>query len=146
MLFISPAVRRFAFAVLMLAVLVGWTAVPEATAKYRNPLYLKLVATEPVTTVGQQPKLVATFGNTGRQTLYLFSQGCSQNVDSLQPTDSHFSPLRTLLPGQNGNFELDFKAIAPGTTEFSCSITASRTPDAQVPDVEVIKTISIVVR
>lgn len=78
-----------------------------------------------VTNVGQRPKLVVTYGNTGRRALHWVDYGCwikdtDDSVKHLKVThDTYRSPL---LPGQNANFELEGKAVKPGKTKIQCYI------------------------
>ncbi len=112
---------------IMVATFAQSAAIASAAAPAK--LYLKITVTEPTTTVGQLPKVVFTYGNTGGKTVTNLEFDCSysSNFDFvLEFVSSTFNPelpqYQRLIPGQNLSDEDTFRAIARGTATVSCRI------------------------
>lgn len=118
-------IRSAVLALAVLMAVVGFSVMNQATsadaATRPAKLYIHLVATEPHTTVGQQPKIVGTYGNTGGRTIYVYDIQCQLYGQSLDLSKVIFTP-QTLIPGQNANFEIDFRAARIGKTSVRCTI------------------------
>jgi hypothetical protein len=96
------------------------SVVAPQKADAQAKLYITIQATETNTTVGQQPKLVVTYGNIGNTPLAYYFLSCGYSGGNIEFKNSTFTS-QNLIPGQNANWELTYRAVSPGTTQISCS-------------------------
>lgn len=99
--------------------MLAFMPVQASAAEPNSKLTFKVTVTEPVTTVGQMPKLIIETGNQGPHTIKNFGMKCFYNSAVLK-TDAGFYTAQKMIVGQNVNWEIRFKAIAPGTSYAKC--------------------------
>ncbi|HEX2915363.1 MAG TPA: hypothetical protein VH186_31660 [Chloroflexia bacterium] len=106
---------------IMMAVVMAGPMVADAATPAQ--LYIRAISTEPYTSVGQQPKVVATYGNTGGTAVDVYDAYCyyTTATQSVYSTRIIFTK-QTLIPGQNANMEYDFYAYRTGTTGVRCVV------------------------
>jgi hypothetical protein len=121
--------RRIAVGAVALMAAAGLTAGPANAGQYSESKAQPFIEVrDVVSNVGQKPHLVVTYGNRGTRTLVNLSYGCwIQWTDGSvkDPTITHETYRSPLLPGQNANKEMQFRAVKRGKTKIRCSISGN---------------------
>jgi hypothetical protein len=98
------------------------SVVAPQKADAQAKLYITIQATETNTTVGQQPKLVLTYGNIGNTRFVFYFVACGSFTGQNIGFQNFTFTRSNLIPGQNANWEHPFRAVGPGTAEISCTV------------------------
>lgn len=112
---------------IFLLVVIGVLAQPTAIYAAVNPLYINAILTEPSTRLGQQPKVVQTYGNRGPRPVANVNAFCEYfPLSSAWAIALNFKVIdrpQVMIPGQNTNRETAVQTVAPGQVRVVCQVS-----------------------
>ena len=125
---LSTIHQVFPRVIAMLSLLVALVLVqPTAINAATNPLYINAILTEPFTRLGQQPKVVQTYGNRGPHSLTDVNAFCEYfQVSARWAIALNFDVIdrpQIMIPGQNTNRETAVRTVTPGQVRVVCQVS-----------------------
>ena len=100
---------------------------PTAIYAAANPLYINAILTEPSTRLGQQPKVVQTYGNRGPHSLANVNAFCEYSqLSAPWAIALNFDVIdrrQRMIPGQNTNRETAIRTVNPGQVRVVCQVS-----------------------